>query len=133
MENAARSVAMSSEDLALAKQFLDALSAAAQTGDRGAVYPFLAPDVEWVTPKRDVHGIDEAREQLTWIRPPDNLDVEFSEPELADHGEGRITADVHETYRVKGTGDFAYARDRWIDLTVSDGKIARYEMREVAR
>jgi ketosteroid isomerase-like protein len=127
------SPAMSAEDLDVAKQFLDVLAAAARTGDREAVYPFLAPDVEWVTPKRDVHGIGEAREQLTWIRPPDNLDVEFSAPEFTDHDDGRITADVHETYRVKGTGDFAYARDRRIDLTIREGKIARYEMREVGR
>jgi ketosteroid isomerase-like protein len=122
---------MSADDLDIARQFLDALAAAARTGDREAIYPLLASDVEWVTPKRDVRGLDEAREQLTWIRPPDNLDVEFSEPELTDLGGGRIASGVHETYRVKGTGDFAYARERRIDLTIRDRKIARYEMRMV--
>ena len=122
---------MTADDVKLAKQFLDALSEAARTGDREPVYPLLAPDVEWVTPKRDLHGIDEARDQLTWIRPPDNLDVELDEPELTDLGGGRIVSDVHETYRVKETGDYAYACDRRIDLTIRDGKIARYEMRVV--
>jgi ketosteroid isomerase-like protein len=122
---------MSAGDLELAKQFLDELAAAATTGDRDPLYSLLALDVEWVTPKRDVRGIDEARGALTWIRPPDNLDVEFSEPELTDLGDGRIVSDVHETYRVKGTGDYAYARARRIDLTIRDGKITRYEMRLV--
>jgi ketosteroid isomerase-like protein len=122
---------MSAGDLELARQFLDLLAAAARTGDRDAVYPLLAPDVEWLTPKRDVHGIDEARDALTWIRPPDNLDVEFDEPSLTDLGDGRIVSDVHETYRVKGTGDYAYGCERRIDLTIRDGKIARYEMRIV--
>ena len=61
----------------------------------------------------------------------DNLDVELDEPELTDLGGGRIVSDVHETYRVKDTGDYAYACDRRIDLTIRDGKIARYEMRVV--
>jgi len=120
---------MSADDLELARRFLDALAAAARSGDREAIYPLLAPDVEWLTPKRDLHGSDEAREQLTWIRPPDNLDVEFAEPELTDLGDGRIVTDVHETYRMKGSGDFAYSQERRIELTVRDGKIARYEMR----
>jgi hypothetical protein len=38
---------------------------------------------------------------------------------------------VHETYRVKGSGDFAFARDRRVELTIRDGSIARYEMRVV--
>jgi ketosteroid isomerase-like protein len=120
---------MSADDLDLAKRFLDVLAAAARTGDRDAIYPLLAPDVEWLTPKRDVRGIDEAREQLTWIAPPDNLDIEFDEPEITDVGGGRFVSDVHETYRVKETGEFAYARDRRIELTVREGRIARYEMR----
>jgi len=120
---------MSADDLALARRFLDALAAAAQSGDRDHIYPLLAADVEWLTPKREVRGLDEAREQLTWIRPPDHLDVEFEESELTDLGDGRIVTDVHETYRMKGSGDFAYAQERRIELTVRDGKIARYEMR----
>jgi hypothetical protein len=32
---------------------------------------------------------------------------------------------------MKGTGDFAYARDRRVELTIRDGVIARYEMRVV--
>ena len=122
---------MSADDLDIARQFLEALAAAAMTGDRDAMYPLLAPEVEWVTPKRELHGIDEVRDQLTWVSPLPKLDVEFGEPELSDHGGGQIVSIVHETYRMKDTGDFAYARDRRIELTIRDRRIARYEMRVV--
>ena len=122
---------MSTDDLACARQFLDVLAEAARTGDRARIYELLTADVEWVTPKRDVRGIDAARDELTWIRPPDNLDIEFDEPDLSDLGDGRIVSEVRETYRVKGSGDYAYQRARRIDLTIRDGKIARYEMRMV--
>src|SRR5262249_44410573 len=56
--------AVSSGDLACAREFLDVLAEAARTGDREAVYALLTPDVEWLTPKRDVRGIDAAREEL---------------------------------------------------------------------
>ena len=122
---------MSADDLAVARQFLDVLAAAAKTGERDAIYPLLAPDVEWLTQKRELHGLDEARSELTWIAPPPTLDVDFDEPDLKDLGDGRVVSEVHEIYRVKDTGDYAYACDRRIDLTVRDGKIARYEMRIV--
>jgi ketosteroid isomerase-like protein len=118
---------MSAQDLEVARQFLDVVAAAAKTGERDGLYPLLAPDVEWLTPKRDLHGVAD----LTWIAPRDNLDIEFGEPSLTDLGDGRVGADVHETYRVKATGDYAYACDRRIDLTIRDGKIAHYQMRVV--
>ena len=61
----------------------------------------------------------------------DDLDIEFEQAELRDHGYGRIVSEVHEVYRMKGTGDFAYARDRRIELTIRNRRIARYEMRIV--
>ena len=122
---------MSADDLAVARLFLATLAEAVRTGDRDALYPLLAANIEWVTPKRDLSGIGEVRDQLNWIRTPETLDVEFGEEELTDLGDGRIVSDVHEVYRVKGTGDFAYARDRRIDLTIRDRTIARYEMRVV--
>src|SRR5215470_3550203 len=118
---------MSDNDLDIATRFLATLAGAAQTGDREPLLPFLASDVEWVTAKRELHGIDEVRSQLTWLSPSDTLDVEFDEPELTDCGDGRIVSDVHETYRLKGTGELGYTRDRRIDLTIRAGKIARYE------
>ena len=57
---------MRAEDVEIAGAFLAALEEAAESGSREAVYPLLAPDVEWVTPKRTLRGIDEIREELTW-------------------------------------------------------------------
>ena len=122
---------MSAGDLDIARQFLAALAAAARTGERNGLYPLLAPDVEWVTPKRDLAGIDEVHDQLTWISPHENLDLEFEQTELTDLGDGRVVSAVHEVYRMKGTGDFAFARDRLIELTIRDHMIARYELRDV--
>jgi hypothetical protein len=122
---------MSAEHLELAQRFLDALAVAAKTGDRNGVYPLLALDVEWVTPKRELRGSDEVRDELSWVSPPDNLDVDFDQPELADLGGGRVVTNVHETYRMKGSGQFAYARERRIELTIRDGAVARYEMKVV--
>ena len=122
---------MTEPDVDVARTFLDVLRTAAQTGDRSALYPLLADDVEWLTPQRDVEGIEAAQQELTWIKPPDTLELEFDEPNLSDLGGGHVVSDVHEVYRVKGTGEFAYARDRRIDLTIRDGKVARYEMRIV--
>jgi ketosteroid isomerase-like protein len=121
---------VSAGDLDIARQFLAALAEAARTGNRGGLVPLLAQDVEWVTPKRDLDGIDEVREQLTWIAPHRKLDLEF-EQELTDLGDGRIRSAVRETYRMKGTGEFAFVRDRRIELTIRDERVARYEMRVV--
>ena len=120
---------MGAEELEIARQFWTALVAAAKTGDREAVYPLLATEVEWVTPKRTLQGVDAVRTELIWGSPPENLDLEFEESEWDDLGDGRVASDVHEVYRMKGSGDFAYDRHRRIELVIRDGKISRYEMR----
>jgi hypothetical protein len=105
-----------------------ALADAARSGDWTNVYPYLTADVEWVTPKRTLVGIDEVEHDLTWGRPPENLDVDFEVGEWADLGRGRAAVDVVEVYRVKGSGDFAYRRGRRIEVTIHAGKVKRYEM-----
>jgi len=120
---------MSADDLELARRFLDALESATKTGEREAVFPFLAPDVVWVRPGRTLNGIEEIRELLTWGTPRDKLDVEFEEPTMRDLGDGHVVLDVREVYRMRDTNDFAYARDRQIDLMICEGSITRYEMR----
>jgi ketosteroid isomerase-like protein len=122
---------VSSDDLAVAKQFLDALEAAANSGDHEPLFPLLAPDVEWLTPLRSLRGIAEVRDQPSWpwIAPRTNLHIRFEELETKDLGDGRVVSGFREIYRAKSTGDFAYARDRRIDLTVRGDKIARYELR----
>ena len=122
---------MGADDLEIARRFRIALEEVAKGGDRDELYPFLAADVEWVTPKRTLSGIDELRDELIWASPPENLDVEFEEGEWVELGEGRVVLDVREVYRVKGTGDFAYERERQIELRIRDSQISRYEMRIV--
>ena len=122
---------MRAEDVEVAGQFLAALEAAVESGGREAVYPLLSPDVEWVTPKRTLRGIEEIREELTWGSPPENLDLEFEAGDWVDLGDLRVACDVHQVYRWKETGEVSYERDRRIELTIRDRKIARYEMRIV--
>jgi ketosteroid isomerase-like protein len=122
---------MAVPDAEIANQFRAALEVAVGTGDLKAVYPLLATDVEWVTPQRTLHGLDEVKEQLDWIKPSETFDFEFSQGDWVDQGDGRFALEVHEVYRLKETGDFGYARDRRIELTIRDGKISRYEMRIV--
>ena len=92
---------MGADDLEIARRFRIALEAAAKSGDREALYPFLAADVEWVTPKRTLHGIDEVKEELIWGSPDENLELEFEEGEWVELGDGRLVLDVHQVYRVK--------------------------------
>jgi len=122
---------MSAGDLAVARQFLEALAAAANTGDHDVLYPLLDRDVEWLTPLRSLRGIDEVRDQPSWpwIAPRTNLEIDFEEKETTDLGSGRILTELREIYRVKGSGDLAYERERLIELTIREDKIARYELR----
>jgi ketosteroid isomerase-like protein len=122
---------MSAEDLAVVREFLEALASAANTGDENRLYPLLASDVEWLTPLRSVRGLGEVRGQPSWpwIVPPARFEIDFQEHETTDLGDGRIVADFREVYRLKETGAFAYARERRIELTVRGDKISRYEMR----
>jgi ketosteroid isomerase-like protein len=122
---------MSADDVQVASQFLAALEAAMQTGEREAVYALLAADVEWVAPQRTLKGLDELKEKHTWGLPPEQFDVEFEDVDLSDLGDGRLVAQVREAYRWKETGERAHHRDRRIEVTIRSGKIARYEMRNV--
>jgi hypothetical protein len=122
---------MAADDMAIANRFQEALEGAARSGDLAEVYPLLAAEVEWVTSQRTLHGIDEVREQLTWITPSEAFDVEFVGETWIDHGDGRLVCRVDEIYRLKETGETGYKRDRQVELTILGGKISRYEMRKV--
>jgi ketosteroid isomerase-like protein len=118
-------------DLETASQFRTAVEVALQTGEREAAYALLAPEIEWVTPQRTLQGIDAIKDELTWGKPSEKLDVEFEGGDWVEHGDGRVGCEVHEIYRLKGSGEVAYERDRSIELTVREGKVSRYEMRIV--
>jgi ketosteroid isomerase-like protein len=119
---------MPSESVEVAERFRVALEAAVRTGERDAVLALLAPDVEWVTPQRTLHGITDIQENWNWGSSPESFDYAFEEGEWTDDGEGRLVCEVRQVYRVRETGDFAYERMRRVRLTVHDGKIGRYEI-----
>jgi ketosteroid isomerase-like protein len=119
---------MPSESVEVAERFRVALEAAVRTGERDAVLALLAPDVEWVTPQRTLHGITDIQENWNWGSSPESFDYAFEEGEWTDDGEGRLVCEVRQVYRVRETGDFAYKRMRRVRLTVHDGKIGRYEI-----
>ena len=119
---------MAAEDVEVAERFRVALEEAVRTADREAVFTLLAPDVEWVIPQRTLHGIDEMRESWTWGSSPETFDYAFEEGGWIDDGDGCLSCDVHQIYRLKETGDFAYERNLRVLLTIRNGKISRYEM-----
>jgi hypothetical protein len=117
------------DDLQVARQFLAALGTVAITGERNGLYPWLTSDVEWVTPMRVLTGIEEIREDLTWINPPADFDLEFEIAELTDLGGGGIVSEIRELYRLKSSGQVVHGIHRRIELAIRDRKVARYEMR----
>jgi hypothetical protein len=85
--------------------------------------------VEWITPLRTLNGSDELRTWEVWGSSADAFDFEFDEGGWVDHGDGCVTCDVKQRYRMKQTGEFAYERLRRVELTIHDRKISRYELR----
>lgn len=122
---------VTSANAPVALRFLSALEIAAKTGDWDDVYPLLAPDVEWIMPKRTLNGLDEVRNNLTWAAPPENFDIGFEVGDLEDIDGDRVAVDVRQVYRMKATGEFAYHRMRRIELALSGDLVHRYEMRIV--
>jgi ketosteroid isomerase-like protein len=122
---------VASDDVEIATRFRTALETAVKTGDRGALLELVAPDVEWVTPLRTIRGVDELATWRVWGSSGESFDFEFGDGEWVDRGDGRVDCEVHQVYRVKGSGDFAYERQRRLELTIRDGKVSRYEVRVV--
>jgi hypothetical protein len=123
---------MAQDDLELANRFRAALEASVQSGNHDAIYPLLAPDVEWVTPQVTLHGTEELKDFLVWGSRAEIFDFEFGEGDSDELGDGRLRCEVHQVYRLKEEGDVAYERTRRIELTIHDSDISRYEMRIVA-
>ena len=120
---------MSVTNVEVANEFRAALEAALRTGECEGVLALLSPDVEWVMPQHTVHEVAEIEDDLTRLRPPPSLDVEFESENWVDYGEGCLSCEVHAAHRSRSTGELAYTRDRTMVLTVHEGKIARCEMR----
>ena len=116
---------MSAEDVTLADQLLEAVD----RDDREAVYGLFSDDIEYVTDRRTLRGIDELREKLNWGEPKENLDVDLERNGWVDLGDGHLVQDFRRVMRWKESGEIADEARGRIDLRIRDGKISRYERR----
>src|SRR5215471_5117323 len=96
---------MAASDVEAAERFRLAVEEAVRTGRPEPVYPLLANDVEWVTPFRTFRGRDNVKWELRWIRPAETFDYEFRNEDWVDRGDGVLVCRVHETHRLKTTGE----------------------------
>lgn len=120
---------MPAPDLDTAQQFQSAAEAALRSGDFEPVVALLAEDVECVTPVHTLRGADALAEELRRARPSESFDVEFESGDWKPLGNGRCFCEIRALYRSKVTDDLSYSRDRSFELTISDGKVSRFEMR----
>ena len=120
---------MSLDDIAVAERFRAAVEEAFATGDRELAYAFFADDVEYTTPHRTLSGLSEVREKLKWGGEKENLDVEFEFGDWRDLGDGNVASESRIVQRWKETGEVAATMVMHEQVTVRDGKIARYERR----
>jgi len=116
---------MSAEDIAVAEQLLEAV----ERDDREGVYALFAEDIEYVTDRRTLRGIDEIREKLSWGGPKEHLDEELDAGEWVDLGDGHLVRDFRRVWRWKEGGEIADEVRGRLDLRIRDGRIARYERR----
>ena len=119
---------MSTPDLDIAQQFRSATEDALRTGDFDPVAALLAPDVELVMPQRPLHGVDALIGELSRTRPSERFEIDFENGDWKDLGKGRFSCEVLALYRSKVSDNLSYSRDRSFELTISDGKISRFEM-----
>lgn len=120
---------MSEPDFDTAQQFQSAAEDAMRTGDFGPVVALLAPDVECVTPQHSVQGAEALTEELSRARPAETLVIEFDDVQWKPLGNGRYSCEMRLHFRSKATGEVSYSRDRSFELTITGGKVSRYEMR----
>ena len=120
---------MSAPDLDTAQQFQSAAEDALRTGDFERLAALLAPDVECITPQHTLQGVEAMTEELRRARPAETLQIEFEPAEWKPLGNGRYFCELRALFRSKATGEVSYSRDRSFELTISDGKVSRYEMR----
>jgi hypothetical protein len=118
------------DELDLARSFLAALHAAAQTGERAPLAAFLCDDVEWAMPQRTLHGVDEVLREPIWWRPREHVELEVVEGEWERLEGGGVASRLRQVYRLKTTGEVAYERTRTVELAFRDGRVSRYELRD---
>ena len=119
---------MSAEDVDIAARFDAAVDAAFEAGDHELAYAFFGEDIEYTTPHRTLHGLDEVREKLKWGgEEPENLDVEREDGDWQDLGGGHVVRESRVGQRWKETGEVAAIMRVSLGLRIRDGKIMRLE------
>jgi hypothetical protein len=103
-----------------ARQFVAAVAA----HDLEAAKESLDPDVETVTPRGRLRGIEACRQVLRKASGDEQFAMEQAEPEFEDP-EGDVIARTHEIARRRETGEVAYERDFALRLTLGDERIVR--------
>ena len=120
---------MTAPDLDTARQFQSAAEDALRSGDFEPLAALLTPDVECVMPVHTLHGADALADELRRARPGETFDLDFESGEWKVLGNGRCFCEFRVFYRSKVADDLSYSRDRSFELTISDGKVSRFEMR----
>ena len=111
---------MAEAKLACARQFVEAVTA----HDLDAAEAFLDPDVETVTPRGTLRGIEACRQVLEKAVGDEQFATEQSAPVLEEI-EGDVIARTHEIARWRETGEVAYERDFALRLTLDGERIVR--------
>ena len=105
---------------ASARQFIEAVTA----HDFEAAEALLDPDVETVTPRGTLRGIEACRQVLQKASGDEQFALEYTAAEFEDI-EGDVIARTQEIARWRGTGDVAYQREFAVRLTLDDERIVR--------
>ena len=106
--------------IARARQFLDAVVA----HDFEAAGELLDPDVETVTPRGTLRGVQACRQVLQKASGDEQFEMEQAEPEFEEI-DGDVIARTHEIARWRETGKVAFERDFGMHLTLKDDRVVR--------
>jgi hypothetical protein len=96
-----------------ARRFVEAVAA----HEFQAAEELLDPDVETVTPRGSVRGIEACRRLLQKAGGDDQFTIEQAAPEF-DDAEGDVIGRTREVARWRETGELAYERDFALRLTL---------------
>ncbi|HSC50235.1 MAG TPA: nuclear transport factor 2 family protein [Gaiellaceae bacterium] len=105
---------------ARARQFIEAVAA----HDFDAAKELLDPDVETVTPRGTLRGVEACRQVLQKAGGDEQFALEQASPEF-DGVEGDVIARTREIARWRETGEVAYEREFAVRLTLADERIIR--------
>ena len=106
--------------VARARQFIEAVVA----HEFDAAAALLDPDVETVTPRGSLRGIEACRQVLQKASGDEQFALEQAEPEFEEI-EGDVIARTQEIARWRETGEMAYKREFAVRLTLDDARIVR--------